>query len=159
MTFICPILLNHLVLRSLRANHLRRRNLIVDESVRRRILYNNWVVTLAPAQKFGNYLNIDCSFLWRRYRWSLFKTEYSVTWRRALRTYNPNRFPCVGRERHFDDGSGKRSLNFPQAVLYLRVVTASQPSLGVIKYHLGNWSCQQLLFLVINNYASKRSFI
>lgn len=70
---------------------------------------------------------------------------------------NPKRFPCVGGERHFDDGSGKRSLNFPQAVLHLRVVAASQPSPGAIKYHLGSY--QQLQFLVINNYASKRSFI
>ena len=100
---------------------------------------------LSSALKFSNNFNIDPSFLSRRYRSSFLRPILQL-YKEEHFEHIIQRFPRVCREKHFDNSSGKKSLFFPEAVLHVVVVAAPQLPPGVLKYHLGNRSGQQLQF-------------
>ena len=110
-----PVLIIHSIWRS----HLIRQNLIVNESFEKcNLSYNIWVVALSSALKLSMHLNVDPSFLSRRYKLSFFKAQHILTWRKILRSHTAQSFPRVGRD---------NLLKFPRTALHLVIKTVSQP--------------------------------
>ena len=85
------------------------------------------VVTVSCGLTLQICLIIALSFRCRRWRFGFVKGQVSLTWSIALHTQELYTRPRVLKERWGEERTGRRSLNFFQAVFTRVVVESSQP--------------------------------